>query len=45
MHFFYESLFISRACDDVRPMPVLEEMEMREREQAMTVTGKVFFFP
>lgn len=47
--FFYELLFISRVCDDVRAMPGLEEMEMRGRgggggERDVTVTGKVFFF-
>lgn len=31
MHFFYESLFIFGACDDVRAMPWLEEMETRGR--------------
>lgn len=45
--FFYESLFISRVCDDVRAMPGLEEMEMRGRgggggEPDVTATGKVF---
>lgn len=43
--FFYESLFISRVCDDVRAMPGLEEMEMRGRgggvgERDVTVTGE-----